>query len=436
MDERRRLNYGDRKIIENCLDTGWKLSDIADEVECDPTAVSREIKRNRMKLGQVAKSRFKIIRCQNFDTCEKRGICNPRCHRRCRSCDSRICEEECPDYVEFECHRSERFPHVCNGCKLMNRCPKDRMVYRARGANKRAALRASEPRRGLDLGREELAAIARTVAPLLAKGQSVKAILSSHPEIGVSSTTLYAYIDSGLIEGASNMVLPRKVKFKKRRRHRIAKSPRRDLTGRDYEAFCALPDAVRETCKEMDTVIGRLGGKCLLTFCLRDCSIFYAVLIESKHAEHVVSALDDLEMAVADNEVLGELGCLVVLTDNGGEFDRFEEMERSWYAPGSGEKRIEVYYCDSYCSWQKPHVENAHTLLRRVLPKGSSFDDLTQDDINLICSHVNSYPREELGWKSPFEVLPEWGQGNLPRTFGMTIIPRDEVNLSQGLIGR
>ena len=54
MDERRRLNYGDRKVIEERLDSGWKLADIADELGCDPTAVSREIRRNRMELHQYS----------------------------------------------------------------------------------------------------------------------------------------------------------------------------------------------------------------------------------------------------------------------------------------------------------------------------------------------------------------------------------------------
>ena len=436
MDERRRLNYGDRKVIEERLDSGWKLADISDELECDPTAVSREVKRNRMKLGEVARSRFRIIRCQRFESCERRGVCNPKCKRRCRSCDARRCEEECPDYVEFDCGATGRFPHVCNGCRLMNRCPKQRYAYRARSANKKAVRRASETRRGLDLGPEELATLAKVVPPLLAKGQSPKVIVANHPELGISASTLYRYVDEGVIEGASNMALPRKVRFKKRKRKRQAKSPRRDLAGRDYEAFCALPEEVRGACKEMDTVIGRPGGKCLLTFCMRDTDIFYAVLLESKEADSVVSGLDDVEMSACDGLVVGELGVMVVLTDNGGEFDHFEEMERSCYAPGSDEKRIEVYYCDPYASWQKPHIENAHTLLRRVLPKGGSFDDLTQDDVNLVCSHINSYPREELGWRSPFETLPEWGQENLPQAFGMRIIPRDEVNLTPSLIGR
>ncbi|MCQ8264294.1 hypothetical protein NF417_12955, partial [Streptococcus suis] len=43
--------------------------------------------------------------------------------------------------------------------------------------------------------------------------------------------------------------------------------------------------------------------------------------------------------------------------------------------------------------FRKRRIEKNHTLIRDILPKGSSFDNLTQEDINLVCSHVNSVKR-------------------------------------------
>lgn len=438
MKEVVRLDYGDRRRIQDMLDAGDSLKDIADRLMVHPTSVSREIKRNRTALGKVAASRFRPIACDRFAACEVRGLCGSWCSSRCRSCSDVRCERVCPSYAEFDCGRTRRFPHVCNGCRLLNRCPKERYAYRARDAHRLALGRLRESRRGVDLDLASATALAEVVGPLLARGQSVSAILSSHPELKMSPTTLYRYIDMGLVSGATNMSLPRKVRFKKRSRRAGAPADRqrRDLTGRDYAAFLRLPAEVRAAFKEMDTVIGRPGGKCLLTFCMRENEIFYAILIDSKEADSVREGLDGAEMAAVDGGVVGELGLMCVLTDRGPEFDRYEDIEASCFAPELGEKRLEVYYCDPYCSWQKPHVENAHTLLRRVLPKGTSFDGLTQEDINLVCSHVNSYPRRELGWRSPFEMLPEWGQENLPAAFGMRVIPRDEVNLTPSLIAR
>lgn len=84
--EVRRLDYGDRKKIQDMLDARERLVDIAREVMADPTSVSRETRRNRTSLGKAA----------------------------------------CGSFREFSCRATERFPHVCNGCRLLNRCPKER----------------------------------------------------------------------------------------------------------------------------------------------------------------------------------------------------------------------------------------------------------------------------------------------------------------------
>lgn len=59
-------------------------------------------------------------------------------------------------------------------------------------------------------------------------------------------------------------------------------------------------------------------------------------------------------------------------------------------------------------SCQKPHVENNHRLLRYILPSNKNLKDLglqSQEDLDLIFSHINSYVREELKGKSPIEVF-------------------------------
>ena len=46
-----------------------------------------------------------------------------------------------------------------------------------------------------------------------------------------------------------------------------------------------------------------------------------------------------------------------------------------------GLRRTSIYYCDAGCPYQKGAIEVNHELIRRVLPKGSSFDNLTQEDV-------------------------------------------------------
>ena len=63
-------------------------------------------------------------------------------------------------------------------------------------------------------------------------------------------------------------------------------------------------------------------------------------------------------------------------------FDRLEKRmgayEIALETSMSGNQRSSIYYCDPMQSGQKGGLEQAHTMLRMVLPKGSRFDFLTQ----------------------------------------------------------
>ena len=119
-----------------------------------------------------------------------------------------------------------------------------------------------------------------------------------------------------------------------------------------------------------------------------------------------------------------------VLTDRGSEFGDPESLET-----GTSEiQRCSLYYCDPMRSGQKGGVENVHTMLRMVLPKGTSFEFLTQWDVNLIVNHINSTPRESLGGKTPYNLaLDSFGEDIL-KALQLRCIVSDEVNLTPKLI--
>ena len=106
---------------------------------------------------------------------------------------------------------------------------------------------------------------------------------------------------------------------------------------------------------------------------------------DANTAASVHSAFDNLK------ESLGlSLYCQlfsIILTDNGSEFSNPTRIEIN----SAEEGQSKIYYCDPGMPQQKPHIENIHTLIRRILPKGTSFNHLTQEDISLMTSHINSY---------------------------------------------
>ena len=73
-------------------------------------------------------------------------------------------------------------------------------------------------------------------------------------------------------------------------------------------------------------------------------------------------------------------------------------------------------------------------MLRMVLPKGISFEFLTQWDVNLIVNHINSTPREILSGKTPYEVALETLGEDILKAFQLKPIEPDKVNLTPKLI--
>ena len=121
----------------------------------------------------------------------------------------------------------------------------------------------------------------------------------------------------------------------------------------------------------------------------------------------------------------------VILTDNGTEFSDPESIEIN---PETGEKLCSLFYCDPNCSWQKGSIEKNHEYIRYILPKGTSFASLSQNDCYLMASHINSIPRLSLNNVSPFEEAYNFiGQSNMDKLH-IKKIEYDDINLTIRLL--
>lgn len=104
-----------------------------------------------------------------------------------------------------------------------------------------------------------------------------------------------------------------------------------------------------------------------------------------------------------------------------------------------GARRTRVFYCDPMQSGQKGSLENNHILLRYILPKGTDLRALGldgQEALNLALSHVNSFPVEKLGGKSPLELTEFMYHDLYERLiqFGIQKIEKDRVILKPCLL--
>lgn len=241
-----RFTSPEREKIEHMLNEGSLLGEIAAVLGKSPTSISREVRRNRIELRIVSKSKFKRNPCKKRESCQKKNLCRRiRCKRRCASCEFIFCHEKCDEFILWHCGQIDRWPYVCNRCTWYSTCPEQRYAYRAMRAQKIAESRASLSRKGIYVDVVELERIDSFVSPLLNKGQAPYHIWNNHrDELGFCLATFYAYINTGLFS-AGRMSLKRAVNMKTRKGDYIIKD-KRDFSGRTYTDFLVLKEACHD----------------------------------------------------------------------------------------------------------------------------------------------------------------------------------------------
>ena len=384
MTKHKHLTLSDRNDVQLGLERGETFKAIAQLILKDPTTVSKEVKRNK----QIRDSTSNNLPCPLLD----------------------------------------KAPFVCNGCsKRRQNCGYQKIFYLAKQAQKQYEQTLVEAREGTPLNSQIFWDMDKVISEGVKKGQHIYHILKTH-NLDVSSSTVYRHIRKGYLSIAP-IDLTRAVKFKERRTSNLPSIPKEAKKGRSYEDFqnyLALNQL--DSWLEMDTVMGRMGGKVLLTFNLSFCNFIFARLLENKTALEVTKHLYDIKNTLheADKDFFQLFP--VILTDNGGEFARVNDIEMDI----RGE--IKLFFCDPNRSDQKGRIEKNHTLIRDILSKGTSFDNLTQEDINLVCSHVNSVKRAALNGKSAYELFAFTYGEEIPKLLGISKIPAEDVCQSSKLL--
>lgn len=420
------MDIHDRLRIQEGIENRESFASIARDIGVATSTVSREVKSNRKRSVPKGK-RWNL--CVNKADCRKTNVCGGCGLANCRSCAKVRCWEVCSDFEERRCDALERAPFVCGACHRRFACGFRQADYIATEAQLSYEMRLVSAREGISLRPEQLESVVATVRRCLRRGWSIEAIWAVYGgSMPICERTMYSYIESGVM-GLANIDLPKKVKYKPRKAVSGYSVPDRD--GRSYSDFLDLPERTRSRAVQMDTVMGRVRDfKCILTLHFPLFELQLMVLLDDHTCEAVVGVLDWIEGVVGTAEFARLFG--VILTDRGVEFCDFEAIERS--ALGHG-RRCRVFYCDPMRSGQKGSCEKNHAMVRRVIPKGTSLEGLTQREVSEVCSHVNSYPRRSLGGRSPLACAARAVPGALLGELGVRHLRPDEVVLKPGLIG-
>lgn len=410
------LTYEDRQYLENGLCKNRRYTDIADDLKKNRRTIIREIRKHRIKKipssfnssGNLCKNK---IQCKKFN-----------CTKESMSC-----------YEEEVCEKLKKTPYVCNGCEEKIKCRKIKYYYYSKIANDEYREKLTASREGINLSKSEVYELDSIISPLLIKKrQSISHIYATHPdEISFSRTSMYKYINLGIFK-ARNIDLPRKVRYKKRKntneeKKRRETQIRKNRTYEDFKEYISKHSDY--SIVEMDTVEGVKGGKVLLTVLFRVSKFMLIRLLEEKTTKNVEKALNEIKEKIGKNEYKRIMP--VILTDNGSEFfDPINiEVDKE-----TNEIITQVFYCDPCASWQKGAIEKNHEYIRYILPKGTSFDNLTQKEVNTIASHINSTSRDSLNGNTPYEAIKLLIDESIINKLGIRKIEPEDVNLSSKLL--
>jgi len=420
----------ERLEIEHGLRNSLSIKKIGAKIGKHHSTVAREILARRVASDKGAYGRL-TNRCVSHLSCGKVQLCldKPDCVRRCAFC--RLCNAVCQEYREEVCPMLAIPPYVCNGCGKEARCILRKRYYLHNPAHRNYRGILVGAREGANITEDERLALDELVSPLVKGGQSVHHVLANNPDrFRVNEKTVYRYIAGGLLR-AKNGDMPRICMLKPRSRkaveHKIDTKCRLGRTYADFQAF--LVTAPYERGVEMDSVIGRVGGKVLLTLFFRDCGLMLAFLRDRNDSQSVIDAFARL-WALAGADLFRRL-FPVLLTDNGSEFSNPKAIELD----PQDNPRTRVFYCDPRATNQKARIERNHEFIRMVLPKGTSFDALTQSHVDKVLSHVNSYSRPALNDKAPFDLFSFLYGSSILASLGLSRIPANEIVLRPCLLG-
>lgn len=387
--KKERLTIEDRLLIEELLRLNYMQKDIAKAIGCNSSTISRELKNRR-----ISNDKLQV------------------------------------------CDKTNRFPFICSNCQKRRTCIKKKYYYNYKEAQKDYERKLRYSRIGIDMSIDEVEywndyfkdKIKDKNQPIM---HIFKNIEDSFPK---TIQSFYKYVHKGYFSSINDEMLSRSFSYKPRKKKETIKTITRDSVirnGRKYSDFIQyIKDNPNANIVEMDTVIGKFEDvNCIMTLYFRKSKLMLMFLIKKYKPNEVAKIFNEIRTSIGDE--LFKKMFEVILTDNGWEFSKPDDIEFNYE---TGEKLVNIFYCDSYSSWQKGGIERNHEFIRYIIPKSISFDNLTKKNITDMMNNINNVQRKTLDYQTPYQLFKKEYGDNISKKFHLKPIKKDEINLGYKLI--
>ena len=262
----------------------------------------------------------------------------------------------------------------------------------------------------------------------------------NHPEIKSSSLTIRNWIKQGLLDCKlsefrmfGRRIPSKQYNYSKSKDYKKLSSKKIGHKYNDYRLY--LQDHPDSLIVQLDTIIGCINGKkSILSIHIVNHKFQFGIILEQHTKEEVFNRLNELFINLKQLELNNGLAIYssfteLILTDNGPEFDALVDF-------CDLDSNIHVFFCHPLSSFEKGACERNHVLVRYIHYKGWSFDDLNQNDVDLLFSNINSYPRKSLQNKTPYQSVlddPRLGKEFLD-IINISKVNGDDVILNPSLL--
>lgn len=390
------LNGVQRTQLQTLLKVKKSLSEIAKEMNVSRQTLYRELLRNSYPVSKDITGLKSS--CIHFLDCKK----NKKSYRL-------ECPHDCIKYQPGRQYCLKKYPFICNNCHKQRYCQFLHYYYDSEDASVNYHTRISNDKRIPKTNEAIIKEINKIVSPLVKKGQSIETILVNHPEISVSSLTIRNWIKQGLLDCKlselrmfGRRIPSKQYNYSKKKDYKKLSSMKIGHKYNDYRLY--LHDHPNSLIIQLDTIIGCIdGNKSILTIHIVNHKFQFGIILEHHTKEEVFEKLNDLfsKFKILENKfglAIYSSFTELILTDNGPEFDALIDF-------CDLDSNIHVFFCHPLSSFEKGSCERNHVLVRYIHYKGWSFDNLNQDDVNLLFSNINSYPRKSLQNKTPYQSV-------------------------------
>ena len=221
--------------------------------------------------------------------------------------------------------------------------------------------------------------------------EQTSAMLNIRDGLEISHVRIYQYIREDKLKGGD---LHTHLRFYHTGKRRAQYGSKHKGRIKDRVSISQRPKIVDEKTRlgdfEIDTIIGT-NKKGAITTAVDRVSLLSVISIPTtKKADEVESEIKRILLPFKDK-------IQTITSDNGLEFSNHKNISQAL--------DCEYYFCHPYSSWERGLNEYTNGLIRQYIPKGTSFENITQEYIKMIEDKLNNRPRKSLNWRTPNEVF-------------------------------